>query len=536
MPGEAEVATVRVEDRVSRLPENNSHNNATSPRQMVGPVGRTEVIAVGGLTLLAAALRLVMLGSQALWYDEVWTLDLAHSPLGLMLHRIPNWETTPPLYYLLAWLSSHVFGPSQAALRLPGAVAGILTVPAVWAAGRRFGGVRAGLIAASVTACSPFMWWYSQEARAYSLAALFCAVSIWLLARAMDSGEWRDFGGWAIACSLAALSEYPAGLVFGVSAIAALIAVPRLWRRVVVTSLIPVATGLAIAPLAAEQRSTGRSDWISQFPLRGRLEQVVSQFWFGNPAFSSGRVLSLAALLGAIAVVLIAVVGSRRPQLAGRGPFVPAVIAIGTMGLFGAAKLAGTDTILARNLIVVWPAATVSVSIWLARIGKRTSVAFTTALCLAMVVLIIRVDSQPRLQRGDWRPAAALLAAAPPSGGRVILLQAYPHSRPITAYLPGLRRPTRKGVAVTELSVVSLEMPPPRWCWWGGVCTDGIIRGYSSRPMKSQQFAGFKRVSTTRAGAFTVVTLRSQRPVLLTSRSLLDLLPPRLRGAVLYQQ
>ena len=502
---------------------------------MVGPVGRNEAAVVVGLILIASALRLVMLGSQALWYDEVWTLDLARSPLGVMLHRIPNWETTPPLYYLFAWFSSHAFGPSQAALRLPGAVAGILTVPAVWAAGRRLGGVRAGMIAASVTACSPFMWWYSQEARAYAFAALFCAVSLWLLARALDSGAWRDFLGWGIASSLAALSEYPAGLVFGTGAIAALIAVPRLWRRLVVASLVPVATGLAIAPLAAEQRSTGRSDWISQFPLRGRLEQVVSQFWFGNPAFSSGRSLSLAAVFGGIAVLVIVVVGSRRPQPIGRGPLVPAVIALGTIALFGAANLAGTDTILARNLIVIWPASTVAVSIWLARIGRRSSFVFTGALCVAMVALIVRVDSQPRLQRGDWRPAAALLAGHPPAGGRVILLQAYPHSRPITAYLPGLRRPARKGDAVTELSVVSLEMPPPRWCWWGGVCTDGIIRGYSSRPMRSQEFAGFKRVSTARAGAFTLVTLRSRRPVLLTSRSLLDLLPPRLRGAVLYQ-
>ena len=535
MPDEAEVLPVRVARRVPRLSENHPQINAASARQKVGPVGRNELLVVIALTALAALLRLVMLGSQALWYDEVWTLDLAHSPLSLMLKRIPNWETTPPLYYLMAWASRHMFGSSQAVLRLPGAIAGILTVPAVWGAARRFGGVRAGVIAAGVTACSPFMWWYSQEARAYSLAALFCALSLWLLARALDTGAWRDFAGWSIACSLAALSEYPAGLVFGMGAIAAVIAASQLWRRVLVASVLPVVTGLAIVPLAAQQRSTGRSDWIELFPLRGRLEQIVSQFWFGNPAFSSGTSLSVAALVGGLSVLAIAIVGSRRPQQIGRGPLVPAVIALGTIALFVVAKLAGTDAILARNLIVIWPAATTAVAIWLARIGHRSSIGFTVALCVAMVGLIIRVDSVPRLQRGDWRPAAALLASKPPAGGRVILLQGYPHSRPITAYLPGLRRPTRKGDAVTELSVVSLEMPPPRWCWWGGVCTDGIIRGYSSRPMRSQEFAGFKRVSIDRAGTFTLVTLRSQRPNLLTTRSVLDLLPPRLRGAVLYQ-
>jgi len=536
LPEEAETVGVRVARRVPFVSEYHPQINVSSPRQTVGAVGRKELVAVVALTALAAALRLVMLGSQALWYDEVWTLDLAHSSLGLMLRRIPNWETTPPLYYLFAWASNHAFGPSQAALRLPGALAGVLTVPAVWGAARRFGGVRAGVIAAAFTACSPFMWWYSQEARAYSMAALFCALSLWFLARALDTGAWRDFSGWAIACSLAALSQYPAGLVFGMSAVAALIAAPRFWRRVVVVSLLPVATGLAIAPLAAEQRSTGRSDWIELFPLRGRLEQIVAQFWFGNPVFSSGRSLSVAALVGALAVVAIAILGSRRPQPVGRGPMIPAFVAIGTVAMFGFSKVVGTDTILARNLIVIWPTATTAVAIWLARIGRRSSIVFTASVCLVMVALIIRVDSVPRLQRGDWRPAASLLMGSPPAGGRVILLQGYPHSRPITAYLPGLRRPTRKGDSVTELSVISLEMPPPRWCWWGGVCTDGILRGYSSRPMRSQRFAGFTRVSTSRAGAFTLVTLRSQKPISLTTRSVLDLLPPRLRGAVLYQR
>lgn len=496
---------------------------------------RHEIWGVVALALLGAVLRLVDLGSQGLWYDEVWTRDLANSPLALMLHRLPNWESTPPLYYLLVWFGRHVTGTSQFSLRLPGALAGIATVPAMWAAAREFGGRRAGLSAAALTACSPFMWWYSQEARAYSLAALFSAFALWFLARAIRTASGRDLFGWAAASALALLSQYPAGLVFAVSLIVLLVVLKESRRTVIAVSALPFAVGSALVPLALAQRSTGRSNWIELFPLRGRLEQLVSQFWLGNPAFSSGPQLEAAAAVGMLAVVALAIAARRANGELGLAVRVPAAIVVGSFALYAIAGAAGTDMIIARNLIVVWPAGMAVVAVCLGMIPKRLNVAFCVVVCSAMAALIVHVDTDPALQRSDWRPAAALLGPAPP-GGRVIAVQAYPHSRPLTAYIPRLRRPLRAGDAVRELVMVSVEMPPPRWCWWGGVCADGILRSYSSVPIGARQFLGFKRVSIARSKPFTAVVYRAERPITVTTRSVERQLPSKLQGVVLYQR
>jgi hypothetical protein len=271
------------------------------------------------------------------------------------------------------------------------------------------------------------------------------------------------------------------------------------------------------------------------FPLRGRLEQLVSQFWLGNPAFSSGPQLEIAALVGLLVVGVLLAAARRVSGELGLGVRVPGAIAVGSVLLYGLAAVAGTDMIIARNLIVVWPAGMAVVAVCLGRLDARVAAGFCGVACVAMVGLIIHVNTEPGLQRADWRPAAALLGPAP-QGGRIIAVQAYPHSRPLTAYIPGIRRPLRSGDSVKELVMVSVEMPPPRWCWWGGVCSDGILRSYSSLPIRAERFLGFKRVSQASSKPFTAVVYRSARPIRVTTRSVHDQLPWKLEGVVFYQR
>ena len=71
------------------------------------------VIALAALTALAAVLRFATLDAQSFWFDEAVTVHLLQLDLGEMLERIPDSESTPPLYYLLAWLWSKAFGPGE---------------------------------------------------------------------------------------------------------------------------------------------------------------------------------------------------------------------------------------------------------------------------------------------------------------------------------------------------------------------------------------------------------------------------------------
>src|SRR5437879_2148634 len=132
-------------------------------RALSTPAGLT----VAALTLLAGVLRFAGIGHQGFWFDEGNTALLVHFSPGKMLGLIPQSESTPPLYYCVAWAWARVFGHGEAGLRSLSALAGIATVPVMYGAARRLVSERAGLIAAALTACSPLLIWYSQEARSY---------------------------------------------------------------------------------------------------------------------------------------------------------------------------------------------------------------------------------------------------------------------------------------------------------------------------------------------------------------------------------
>src|SRR5690348_14317470 len=100
--------------------------------------------------------------------------------------QVPKTEYTPPLYYALAWVWAHLFGCSAFALRSLSAVFGTATVFAVYWAGRALGTRRVALLGALITAVSPIMVWYSQEARSYALMVLLTVLALGCFVRALD--------------------------------------------------------------------------------------------------------------------------------------------------------------------------------------------------------------------------------------------------------------------------------------------------------------------------------------------------------------
>lgn len=184
-----------------------------------------------------------------------------------MFPAIVHQESTPPLYYLLAWVWAHVFDYSEAGVRSLSAVFGVATVWLVYLCARAIAGGRAGAIAALLAACNPLLVWYSQEARSYALLAFFGALTFYLAATAVDSEDQgaRRSWGWTIAAVLALCTHYFA-VFFVVPE-----AVWLLWRRrraAWMPTGAVLAAGLALFPLALKQRSTGATDWITGTSLR----------------------------------------------------------------------------------------------------------------------------------------------------------------------------------------------------------------------------------------------------------------------------
>jgi mannosyltransferase len=132
--------------------------------------------------LAAFLLRLVNLGKQSLWFDETYTAFVARQPFERMMQFLVTDGVHPPLYYwgMAAWI--RIFGTSEWSLRLPSAIAGGLAVWMLYLLVRRMGGEPEALLSAALLGASPFLLWYSQDARMYSLeclAAVAAAFSLW---------------------------------------------------------------------------------------------------------------------------------------------------------------------------------------------------------------------------------------------------------------------------------------------------------------------------------------------------------------------
>ena len=138
---------------------------------------------------------------QSIWLDESATMVLVHRGFSGMLSHLSSSESAPPLYYILAWAWTKLFGAGPLGFRSFSALVGTLTVPVMYLAGRRISPAR-GLWAAALTAVNPALYYYSQEARAYALVILLGAAAFVLWQRALRDPRARKLGWWtACRCS-----------------------------------------------------------------------------------------------------------------------------------------------------------------------------------------------------------------------------------------------------------------------------------------------------------------------------------------------
>ena len=172
----------------------------------------TETWLVGGVVALGAVLRFATLGAQSYWFDEAQAAHELHLSLGSMLSSMVAVETAPPLYFVLGWVWVHLFGAGEVALRSLSALAGTALIPIAYLCGRELVSRRAGLLTAAFVAVSPFMIWYSQEAREYMLVAAFCGASLVFFTRAWRDPSGRNIAWWTLFSVLALLTHYFAGV------------------------------------------------------------------------------------------------------------------------------------------------------------------------------------------------------------------------------------------------------------------------------------------------------------------------------------
>jgi uncharacterized membrane protein len=406
---------------------------------------------LAAVVVLAAVLRFWGIGDQSYWLDEAYTVQVIDRGFGDMLAEVPHTESTPPLYYILAWLWSQVFGVGEAGLRSLSAVLGIATVPAAYLAGRQVFSERAGLIAALLVAVNPYLVWFSQEARAYALFVLLATLSVWLLARAVDQPTTRRTLSWAAIAALAICTHYFAGfLVLGEMAW-------LIWR--VRSRAAAIAAGLvvlvvaALAPLPLHQRTTGHLDFIDVQSLPSRISDLPKKFVSGELGTPTPVIGALAALAAAVAIAWLVLRGDRDDR---RGALLVGGLAAAVVGLPVLLAALGPDYALTRNLIVVIVLGALAVGAGCAVAG-RAGIALAAVIALVAVVVNVQVTRDDELQRDDWRAAAERLG--PATGPRAVVITPDLQAPGLEHYAGDMDRVEAAGATVSEVAVIAYARP-----------------------------------------------------------------------------
>jgi len=257
--GRARVAQDENEDGPRGSPQDTREAQGRRVRQWV------PVACLGLILILAAALRFVGIGSKSLWLDEAVTAEYAAAAgLGAAARRIAAIDTHPPLYSLVVhvWVRlvnsrrSRAAGTvlarfgSEAMLRTPTAICGVISVALLYLIARRLFDNRLALVAALVQACSCHAVYFSQEARCYAmLAALVLGMHLVLLRMAASERvRWGDCAGYAVLAAAALYTLQVSILVIVTHWLLFLILVRRSAANLLRGVATQVAIGLAYLP------------------------------------------------------------------------------------------------------------------------------------------------------------------------------------------------------------------------------------------------------------------------------------------------
>jgi uncharacterized membrane protein len=246
------------------------------------------------IVLIAAVyFRFVGLERESLWIDEGYTYVVSLLPPAALM--VP-FDVHPPLYYIITgWFIEE--GSSEWWIRVPSAIAGVITVGLLFWMAARWYGTRGAFVATALLALSYTHLAYSTNARSYSLLLLLLLVSMWSflsLYRHIEQGEWpkpRVYWLWATYLISAIINLYVHDLAaiylavfnltaFGFAVVNPLFRKRRLFMGYVVTHVVMFVAWVPWLLIAFE--SADNFNWLIQYGLVESIRQALTVIMPGD--------------------------------------------------------------------------------------------------------------------------------------------------------------------------------------------------------------------------------------------------------------
>ncbi len=164
------------------------------------------------MILLGLALRLINIDKpEGLWNDEYVSWFVASTPFNLGFWQEVLKQCHMPLYYL--YLKPFA-SCNDLVLRITSLLPSLLSIPVMFIVGKEYS-KKTGYICAGITAILPFLIYYSQEVRFYSLLFLFSAALLLYVIRL--SKEKKGWFGYIITSLLVLLTHVLGGIYVGLT-------------------------------------------------------------------------------------------------------------------------------------------------------------------------------------------------------------------------------------------------------------------------------------------------------------------------------
>jgi hypothetical protein len=390
--------------------------------------------------LVATAIGIVLrlrYAQQSIFGDEVATyFVVAHNGLGDVISTVHgDAEITPPLGFVATWLTTRI-SLAPEFLRAPSLIAGALAIPMSYLIGLRTVGRPAALLAAALTALSPFMIYNSAQARAYELAVVLVMASTFSLLAALDSGERRRWIAYGVSSCAAMYSHYTAGFALAAQLLWVFAAHPEARSKALLANAgaaiayLPWLSGIAAdfnsptttflsvtTPFDLSSAARNLSEWSIGYPFP-YTDTVNLKALPGIPAI----VLLLGALViaigGAIARLSSQAFHLRAPRLTDRRLLVIALALAAPIGEAIASAIS-TNVLSVEGLAVSWPGFALSLSALMMAAGPRLKVV-TASLTLACFCFGAARVMEERFQRPDYDAVAAFVEERSQPGDVVV--------------------------------------------------------------------------------------------------------------------
>ena len=411
---------------------------AERSRSLAGRLARRPilpVLVVAVLTIVGTALRLAV-AREAVFGDELssfWIVS-THGLGGVISVVHSNAEITPPLYFILSWLTTRIDATPEL-LRAPSLLAGVAAIPLTFLLGLRAVGLRAALVAAALTALAPFMIFYSAEGRAYGVVIVLALLSTLAMLAAIEDGRarwWVAYG----ACSCAAVyTHYTVVFALAAQLLWLIWSHPEARKPALLANAGAIVAFLPWLSGVINDFTSPTTDILSALqPLNAHSVRVALEHWsIGYPyAFSTTQLRDLPGVPALVLLALglaVAVTGvlAQRPRehlrfrlgRLDRRLVLILVLAIATPVGEALVSAVGTNLFGTRNLAVSWPAFAVSLAALLVAAGRRLGLVAAMLVIGAFALGAVKM-LEPRFQRPDSEAVATVIDRHAASGDVVV--------------------------------------------------------------------------------------------------------------------